>query len=392
MIETSDLQESHSTYSLYTESFPSSWIEINKEALYKNIESYKRVISSKLFAVVIKSNAYGHGLEQIALLCNQHPAINMLCVVSLKEALQLRSLNIQKPLLVLSIVDNDLKSAVEQNISLVIYDMHMLHELNEKARALGKKASIHIKVDTGLSRLGILYEEAVLFIQQAYAFSHIFVQGIFTHFAESENEDQTFTHLQLQRFNSILQHLELLNIKIPLQHTTCSAATTAYSQSHFTMVRLGIGLYGLWPSTYNKKITQQTYPHFSLYPVLSWKTGIIHLKEVPSHSFVGYDLTYQTTRPTRIATLPIGYWDGYDRRLSNRGKVSIRNQFAPIIGRIAMNLCMVDVTGLDVTYHDEVILLGNQEGITADNLAEVCDTINYEIVTRINPLLPRKVA
>jgi alanine racemase len=157
------------------------------------------------------------------------------------------------------------------------------------------------------------------------------------------------------------------------------------------MVRVGIGLYGLWPSAENKVMTQKFYPQFSLKPALTWKTKIIQIKELPAGSFVGYDRTYQVQKFSRIAIIPVGYWDGFDRGLSNKGKVLINQQLAPIIGKIAMNLSMVDVTDLNVSIEDEVTLLGNHPGITADDVAKHCDTINYEIVTRINPLLPRIV-
>ena len=150
-----------------------------------------------------------------------------------------------------------------------------------------------------------------------------------------------------------------------------------------------IGIYGLWPSADNKQITQTYFPDFNLQPALTWKTRIIQVKEIPVSSFVGYDRTYKTERAMHIATLPIGYWDGYDRKLSNKGCVYIHGKRAPIVGRIAMNLMMVDVTGISAQTGDEVVLLSNYPDITADKLAEQCDTIHYEMVTRINPLLPR---
>jgi alanine racemase len=368
-----------------------TWVEISQDALENNIVHYKKIIGSVLLAVVVKSNAYGHGIEQIAKLCDQNNVVNLICVVSLSEALFLRSQGIKKPLLVLSILDDDLQKAIEHSIDIVIYNFATALELHNRAKQCNKKINIHVKIDTGLSRLGFLAHEAFSTIKQLHQLQFLTVQGIFTHFADSENEDQTFTNYQIKQFNDLINHLEANGIFIPLKHSSCSAATSVNIKSHFTMVRIGIGLYGLWPSEDTKQLTKKLHPDFSLKPVLTWKTKILQIKDIPAGSTVGYDRTYYTAKPIKIATLQIGYWDGYDRRLSNTGTVVINNQYASIVGRVAMNLCMVDITGLDVSLNDEVILLGNYPKITADDLASHCKTINYEIVTRINPLLPRVV-
>lgn len=368
---------------------PSSWVEINAHALTHNIRMYKQIVGTALFAPVIKSNAYGHGIEQIAQLCDAHPDVDMLCTVSLSESLLLRSRGIQKPLLVLSILDAPLEDAVTQNIELVLYDTATADVLNACAQRSNTRAHVHIKIDTGLSRLGILAEQAIAFIKYVHTLSYITIKGIFTHLAESEKEDQSFTNYQLERLERVIAELAVTGIQIPLIHATCSAATTANNKSHQTLVRLGIGMYGLWPSHENKKITQTAYPHFTLQPVLSWKTRIIQIKEVPAGSSVGYDRTYTTEHLITVATLPIGYWDGYDRKLSNSGSVYINGHRAPVIGRVAMNLTMVNITGIPASVGDEVTLLGNYPSITADALAEQCQTIHYEMVTRINPLLLR---
>lgn len=368
---------------------PSSWIEIDKQALNHNLQSYKAIIGPALLAPVIKSNAYGHGIELIAKLCDHNNAVDYLCVVSLREALSLRSIGIKKPLLVISIIDDNLEDAINNNIDLVSYNIDLINELQSIGKHLNKKACIHLKVDTGLSRLGLSCDTALKVIQQASTLSHIKLIGIFTHFAESESADQTFTNHQLKLLNSLTQDLHAHGITIPMQHAACTAAITANRGSHGTFVRLGIGTYGLWPSPDNMRMTQELHPGFSLMPVMTWKTRIIQIKDVPTGSYIGYDRTHQVQQSSRIAILPIGYWDGYERHLSNKGKVIINNQQAPILGRIAMNLTIVDITGLNVNMNDDVILLGNHPGITAEDIAAQCNTINYEIVTRINPLLPR---
>jgi len=368
---------------------PLTWIEIDSHAFNHNVAQYKKMVSPALFAVVVKSNAYGHGMQHIASLAQKNNAVDYICTVSLSEAVTLRKNGITKPLLVLSIIDDALELACIHAIDVVVFDRKQALAFNQIGLQFQKKIKIHIKVDTGLSRLGVLYSEVLNFVESLYRLPFLTVQGIFTHFAESEKSDQTFTNLQIERFEEVLEALEEKNITIPLKHASCSAAITATSRSHFTMARAGIGIYGLWPSHDTKMGMHSKDTSFVLKPLLTWKTKIIHMKEVPAGSCVGYNRTHRVVQDSRIATLPIGYWDGYDRKLSNKGFVLINNQRAPCVGTIAMNLMMVDVTGLNVSIDDDVILLGNYAGITAEDLAGACNTINYEFVTRINPLLPR---
>jgi len=368
---------------------PLTWLEIDAQALAHNIAQYKSIAHNALLAPVIKSNAYGHGMELIAQLLDADKNVDFLCVVSLSEAIDLRLISIKKPLLVLSIIDQDVRQAAVHDIALILYDIKTAHMINNAGKKCNKKIAVHVKIDTGLSRLGLLPYEAIPFIKELCLLPFITIQGIFTHFATSERTDQTHTNQQIAQFTRIIDQLDQLGIHIPLRHASCSAAITGNAASHFTMVRAGIGIYGLWPSEQNKQITSNAHPHFSLKPVLSWKTTIIHIKEISQGSFVGYDLTFQAQKPTRIAILPVGYWNGYDRRLSNKGTVIINNQSAPIVGRVAMNMMMIDVTNNNAAIGDQITLLGEHQGISADDLAHTCNTINYHIVTQINPLLPR---
>lgn len=369
-----------------------SWIEIDKKAILHNLEQYRAIVYPAHLAPVVKSNAYGHGIGLIAAICEESPMVDMLCCVTVSEAVYLRSIGIKKPLLVLSIVLDSLEQAIVHDVDLAVCDFAIAITLQEIAKKCGKKVNIHIKIDTGLSRLGFLAEEAFETIQHIYKLSHITIKGIFTHFADSESSDQSFTNFQINRFETLIARLEDVGISIPIHHTSCSAAITSNMQSHFSMTRLGIGLYGLWPSPGNKVLTSGNFPSFSLQPALTWKTRIMHLKQIPAGSFVGYDRTHELLNAATIATLPIGYWDGYDRSLSNKGTVYINGQAAPVVGRVAMNLTMIDVTNLNVSIGDEVVLMGNYPGATAEAIARHCGTINYEVVTRINPLLPRIVA
>lgn len=374
-----------------TQSPPLTWIEIDKKAFDHNVQQYKKKVSPSLFAVVVKSNAYGHGTQQIAMLAQKNPHVDYLCTVSLSEALALRKMGITKPLLVLSILDNDLEEAFNYDIELVVYDKAQALLLNTIGIKFQQKIKIHIKVDTGLSRLGVNFLNAPEFVQELSQLPYLTLQGIFTHFVESEKLDQSFTNLQIDRFNELLSQLEQRTLIIPLKHASCSAALTSNVRSHFNMTRAGIGIYGLWPSSDTKKIAQEADSRFTLKPVLRWKTKIIQIKEVQAGSFIGYNRTHYVAHNAKIATLPVGYWDGYDRKLSNKGFVLINNQRAPLVGTIAMNLMMVDVTGLQVTLDDEVILLDASLGLSAESLAQLSGTIHYEFVTRINPILPRRV-
>ena len=372
---------------------PHSIAEISKSALLHNVASYKAILAPHtVLAPVIKSNAYGHGLLQVGAILDTSSDIGYLCVVSVFEALQLRVHGITKPILVLSIIDGSVERAVEENIDLVVYDLSFAQELNSIAQRLSKTARIHLKIDTGLSRLGMHYQEAEAFVHQCARLSGIEIIGIFSHFAASERSDLSFSHLQLERFFSLIHTLEQKGIVIPFKHFASSAAITSLPESHFTFARLGISTYGLWSSVESKVRMETLHPHFFLRPVMTWKTRVIARKTIPAGSYVGYDCTYQAPIATEIALLPIGYYDGYDRRLSNQSFVKIKDQLFPVRGRIAMNLCIVDVTTCpDIAVGDEVTLLGTEHLLTAEMLAEQCRTINYEFVARINPLIDRKV-
>lgn len=370
----------------------SSWIEISACALAHNVTFYKQVLGSALLACVIKSNAYGHGMLTIASLLDTNKSVDYLCTFSLSEALMLRDMGIQKPIVVLSSLDENLERIVNKRIAVVVYDLRFAEQLNEIGKKYNTRIPIHAKIDTGLSRVGVLYVYARSFIETLSTMSHLALEGVFTHFANVENEDQTFSRLQRRRFDDLIQELKKSSIAIPYQHISSSAAITSTLDNHYTFARAGIGIYGLWPSHENKKTTQQQFPDFHLKPVMTWKSRLIQLKEVPAQSYVGYFLTYLTQRPTMVGLLPVGYWDGYDRGLSNKGFVYINGHKAPVIGRVAMNLIMVDCTDVpQVKVGDEALLLGSQEGITADDIAHSLETISYEVVTRINPLIQRIV-
>ncbi|MEK7496476.1 MAG: alanine racemase [Patescibacteria group bacterium] len=374
-----------------------SWLEIRERALISNIRAHRRLLDRgvKLLAV-LKSNAYGHGLELTARVCERSHQVDMLGVAGLNEALTLKQEGINLPILVLSyfrpFISHDLITALSQKISFAIYEEEQLKALEQAAKKCGKVANVHLKLETGMARLGVSCEQAVIFLKRILSSPYLKLEGVATHFATAESQDHWFLNEQLNNFNNFLSKVKNLLPKDLYEHTACTAAITTSPKSQRNLVRLGIGLYGLWPSTNNKQMVQKNHPNFDLKPALTWKTQIIQIQNLPAKTPVGYDCSFVTKRPTVMATLPIGYWDGYDRKLSNRGSVIIHGTKCKIIGKICMNITMVDVTEIpNVKVGDEVVLLGKQknEEITADEIATLTETINYEVVTRINPQLPR---
>ncbi len=370
-----------------------TWVEVSKSAIEHNLQIYKNIVGPLVhLAVVVKANAYGHGIVNVATIAQHNPAVSYICTVNLSEAVLLRTHGITKPILVLSYLDQPYELALINNIDIAVFDLETAKAISTKACALGLTAYVHIKVDTGLSRLGQREQKAHDLVMAIADLPHVKIRGIFTHLANSEHKDQHFVHLQLKSFNTILDLLSNEGIEIPFKHTSCTAALLSTQQTHYNFARLGIGTYGLWPSSDNKTLAQLSYPHVTLRPALSWKTKIIHLKAVPVESSIGYDRTYQTNRETKVAVIPVGYYEGFDRRLSNRGVVVVNGKCARVIGRISMNLTTIDVTDIPgIEVGTPVTLIGSTGPVTAETLAEALGTINYEVVARINPNIDRMI-
>ncbi|HLD82102.1 MAG TPA: alanine racemase [Patescibacteria group bacterium] len=368
-----------------------TWLEIDSGRLIHNISQFRRVTNAQIMPI-IKSNAYGHGMVQTAQAIEEHS--DWLGVVNLEEAIELRNQGIKKPIFILSFFfgEEDLfNAAARTNIHFPVYTLEDGERLNRVGERANAKINVQIKIDSGTSRLGILPGDAQEFVKKIRQFPWLSITGIFSHFAASE-EQQEFTQRQLLLFQNTVEKLETTIGKIPFKHFACSAAALVTPKSQFDIIRLGIALYGLWPSELCREMTHGMFPEFELKPALTWKTRILQIKTVPKGSKIGYGCSYSTTRNTKIAAIPIGYADGYDRRLSNHAQVLIGNQRCNVLGRVCMNLCMVDVTDIPTTRYDhEVVLIGEQgqEHITADELAEKIGTINYEVVTRIHPHIAR---
>jgi len=365
-----------------------TWLEIDSGAIKHNLQQFRKIIGpERLLMPVIKANAYGHGFLEVAKICAKDKEVNRICVVSSDEALELIKNKIKKPIMILSFYDLDKKILLKLAKNKVIFPLFSLKQakiLNGVGEELGKRIKVHLKLDTGTSRVGILPHEIRNFIQKIKKYKYLEVEGVWSHFASSE-DDVEYTEKQYQNFIQALKILKGEGIDPPIKHMSCSAATITFKLDIFNAVRIGLGTYGLYPA-------EQTRHKINLQPALSWYTTVIQTKEVPSGTRIGYGSTHTTEKTTKLAIIPVGYWDGYDRRFSNKAVVLIKGIKCPVLGRICMNLTIVDTTDVpDVKIGDKVILIGEdkKQKIMVDDLAIWADTINYEIVDRINPLLPR---
>jgi alanine racemase len=374
-----------------------NWVEVDGGALRWNLRQFRsRLDGSVALGAVIKSNAYGHGLLEVAGLAATGGA-DWLCVNNLEEGLLLREAGRPEKLLVMGYVPlGDLEEVVRHDLRLVIYNMETVERLERAAAAQGRQATVHLKIETGTHRQGISEAQVESIARRVLESPGLALEGISTHFANIEDTtDHGYARRQMDTFERVGGALEAAGIRVPMRHAACSAATLLFPRTHMDLARIGISLYGLWPSkeTFVSCLEhgQQT---LDLRPVMTWKTRVAQVKKVPEGSFVGYGCTYRTTRETRLAVLPVGYFEGYDRGLSGVAHVLVHGKRAPLCGRICMNMSLADVTDIPgVRLEDEVVLLGCQgeERITAEQLAQWCGTISYEIVSRVHPSLPRVV-
>ncbi|MBI2355687.1 MAG: alanine racemase [Candidatus Doudnabacteria bacterium] len=369
---------------------PLTWIEVSQSALLHNAKQFRKVLKQTKLMAVVKSNAYGHG--SFAVSETLESSVDWFGTANGTEALALRTSGIKKPILVLNYYDLvQVESLVARNVALVVYDLSQARAISKAAKKLKKKAKIHVKVGTGLSRLGIYARDAISFIKKVGRLPNIEIKGLFSHFASSE-DDPTFTELQLGHFRNIIEDLENNLIFIPLKHIACTSSALAFPESRYDLARIGIGIYGLESYKSIHSLVTKINPGFNLRRVLTWKTKILAVKDLPAGAYVGYGRSYRTPRKTKLATLPVGYNEGYDRKLSNLGEVLVGGKRCKIRGRVYMNLLSVDVTDVkNIKAGDEAVLIGKQgkEEIFVDELANVVGTISYEIVTRINPTIPR---
>ncbi|MGB9791452.1 MAG: alanine racemase [Thermacetogeniaceae bacterium] len=365
-----------------------AWAEIDLDALAHNVREIRRVTHPKAqIMAVVKANGYGHGVEPVSrtALCN---GADWLGVALLQEAVLLREKGINAPLVILGYTpDEDVEDVVAYDIAQTIFTWEGALAMAAAAKRLGKIAKIHIKIDTGMGRLGFPpTKETVETIFRIAHLPGVEVEGIYTHFAAADEADKSFTEEQFSRFIWIIKQLVARGVYIRWKHCANSAALLDLQYTHLDLVRPGIVLYGLFPSPEVRHDTVR------LIPVMSLKARVAFVKEVPAGTSISYGRTYVAKEPKRIATVPLGYADGYSRLLSNRGEVLIKGKRAPVVGRVCMDQIMVDVTHIpDVVQGDEVVLLGRQgeEEITAEEIAERIGTINYEVVCMISERVPR---
>lgn len=337
------------------------------------------------FLAVVKANAYGHGLEEVARYVSAHGA-DYLGVAIAEEGVRLREAGIDTPVLILGAsMDTHIDCILDHDLTPTVFSIHTLQSLQTAAAARGKSCRFHFKVDSGMNRIGFVdkaaFEEALLFLTQC---PNLVFEGMFTHFAVSEIPDKRFTYRQAERFREYVAIAEKHGYH-PILHASNSGGALELPELQFDMVRGGIAIYGYHPSGHGVS-------DVDLRPVLSWKTNVVNVKEIPCGETVSYGRTFTASRPTRVATLPVGYGDGYKRCLSNRACVLIHGMRAQQIGTVCMDQIMCDVTEIpNVRIGDEVILLGAQgpERITADEMAQWANTISYEILLSISERVPR---
>jgi len=363
------------------------WAEINLDNLAHNIREVRRVThkNSKVTAV-IKADGYGHGAVSIGKVLLENGA-DRFAVATLSEAIQLRTSFPSTQIMVLGYTPNELAiDVIQHNIIQTIYTKEQALEYSKIALSLNKEVKIHIKLETGMGRLGMVFsDETIDAILEISKLNGLFIEGIFTHFAVADETDKEFTFKQVEKFNYIVNKLEERGLSIPLKHVSNSAGIIDLPQFNFDMVRAGIMLYGLYPSKYvNKNVV-------NLKEVMCLKAKVTHIQDLDAGCGVSYGLKYKNDKNTVIATLPIGYADGYTRMLSGKAKVMINGSKTSVIGNICMDQCIIDITNLNVKVGDEVVLFGGNDtnGITIDSVSEVLNTINYEIICMIDKRVPR---
>jgi len=371
-----------------------TWVEVSRSALVHNARELKRSGNGVRLMAIVKSNAYGHGIKEVVRSVDAE--VDWFGVDSLPEAETVRGAGSKKPVLILGYTPKQaLARVVRQGFSQVVYDRETVAVLSGHASPR-RPAKVHVKIETGTSRQGICPEDLASFIRFIAKQPNVRFEGMSTHYANIEDtNDPTHAMRQLKRFREAVKIASEAGGKKPeLLHTACSAAILTYPETHFDIVRAGISLYGLWSSGVTRRAVLDAGKSVRLEPALTWKSVIAQVKKIRKGTPVSYGLTERVTRDAVVAVVPVGYWDGFDRGLSSVGNVLVRGKRAKVLGRICMNMCVVDVTDIrGVKAEDEVVLLGRQgkERISAEELADKLGTINYEVLTRINPTLPRSL-
>lgn len=363
------------------------WAEINLNNIIYNMNNIKNYAQNSTVVGVVKADAYGHGAVEIATTMINN-GIKKLAVANIVEAIELREQHINVPIMILGIsIDTAIQSILKYNIEPTVSSYEFAYKLNQEALRNKEYTTINIALDTGMGRIGFRpSNESIDEIRKIYNLSNIKVASVFSHFSTADAEDKEYSNYQLTNYNWFINKLNEYDINIESKNLANSAAIIDLPNSHFDIVRPGIIQYGYYPSSEVKK---ELLP---IRPVLTWKTQVVHVKEIDANEFIGYGKNFKTNRKSIIATIPVGYADGYSRGLSNKGKVLINGFLAPIVGNVCMDQFMVDITDIpNVKLGDEVILLGSDNNVKfdADDMAELLNTISYEILCNIGKRVPR---
>lgn len=359
-------------------------VEINLTVIKNNFKKIKKHVGTTKMMAILKANAYGHGLIRIAKLMEELK-VDYIGVAVLEEGILLRKNKIKTPILVLGgIWGNQIPLFIKYDLTITASSISKLKQINDVAENLNTKAKVHLKIDTGMERIGVHYYNSDKFLEESLKCENIIVEGIYSHFANSESNDLTFAKIQLERFNESISFYEKRSLPKPITHISNSGAILQLPEANFDMVRPGLILYGIYPSDKIKK-------SINVESALTWKSLVVYYKVIKKNSTVGYGMKWKAENDTRAVTVPVGYGDGYFRSMSSKAEVIINQKRYPVIGSISMDQIVVNI-GNDSAYNgDEVILIGKDGNcnITVEELANWAGTIPYEILTNINTRVPR---
>ena len=366
-----------------SESVRATWAEINLDRLSQNLQAIRAHVKLAKVMIIVKANAYGHGLAEVVK--HLSPLADYVGVAVLEEGIFLRKLGVAAPILVLGGIWGDqVPEYLQHDLTLTASSVERLEQIDAAAVQMGVRAKVHLKIDTGMERIGVHYYSAQTLQEAALKCKNIIVEGIFSHFANADASDLTHARLQLERLQEVLRFYEKNSLPMPIRHMANSAAILQLKESHLDMVRPGILLYGVYPAVNVSRTVIVS-------PALAWKSRVVYFKVVRAGHPVSYGSTWQSDHPVRIVTIPVGYGDGYFRSLSNRAQVIIHGKKFPQVGRVCMDQMMVNIEADSAFNGDVVTLVGEagDEHITAQDLAGWAGTIPYEILTNINTRVPR---
>jgi len=367
------------------ESLRPTHVEVDLSAIRENFQAVKKHVSPSKVMAILKANAYGHGLVRIAKFMEEIGA-DYLGVAVLEEGILLREKGIEMPILVLGgILGNQIPLFLRYDLEITASSIEKLENINSAAEEMKTKAKVHLKIDTGLERIGVHYYNAEKFLERAVSCKNIIIEGVYSHFAQATEKDLSYTKLQFERFMEAVYFFEKHSLEMPTRHLSNSGAILQFPEANLDMARPGIILFGVYPSSEIKKT-------ILLKPALSWKSRVVYFKVIKPGHPVGYGSAWQTDKNVRAVTVPVGYGDGYFRSMTGKAEVLINGKKYPVVGNISMDQIVVNI-GDDSAYNnEEIVLIGSQgdERISSEDLADWAGTIPYEILTNINTRVPRK--